>query len=184
VASEAPAASNGSSGGGLVRRPSWGRKKKSKAKNDTPSPQNNSGGAQLSPSTKAKSLPGYALHRSQGGAPKLQVQCSYDADQEDDGDEFGIYSTIQEDKLKPKSSAEGEEVVVAGAVAAATAATVVGVAGPDDLKDDGVRHKKNLIYMHVYVRTCTCTTCCTVTQCHGVCNNVHVYTVKYCKVQL
>ena len=132
------AASNSSSSGGLMRRPSWSRKKKGKATNDAPSSQD-SGVAQLSPSTKARSLPGYALHHSQPqqGAgpppPKLQLQCSYDADQEDE-DEFGIYSTIQEDKLKP-SSAEAETVAVAGAVAAAAV-----VPSPDDLKDDGVRH--------------------------------------------
>ena len=136
--SEPPSAAAGSSsssgGGGLARRPSWGRRKKGKAKNDTPSPQD---GGELSPSMKARSLPGYALHRSQGGAgpspPKLQLQCSYDADQEDDGEEFGIYSTIQEDKLKP-GSAEGE--VVVGGAAAAAAAVV------DDLKDNGVRHDR------------------------------------------
>ena len=137
MTSESPnaAAGNSSNSGGLVRRPSWGRRKKGKTKNDTPSPQDAGGAQQLSPSTKARSLPGYALHRSQGGGgaspPKLQLQCSYDADQEDDGDEFGIYSTIQENKLKP-GSAEGE--VVGGAVAAAAVV--------DDLKDDGVRHDR------------------------------------------
>ena len=139
------AASNSSSSGGLVRRPSWSKKKKGKATNDTPASQDG-GGAQLSPSTKARSLPGYALHRSHGAGPpppKLQLQCSYDADQEDE-DELGIYSTIKEDKLKP-SSAEAESGAGAGAMAAEAV-----VAGPDDLKDDGVRHE-------VY---CTCTSCC------------------------
>ena len=144
------ATSNSNSPGGLVRKPSWGRKKKGKTTSNSPSSQDNGGGAQLSPSTKARSLPGYAQHRSQphaqqggtGGVagtppPDLQLQCSYDADQEDDGDEFGIYSTIQEDKLKPSSTEKGE--AVGGAVAAA-----VMMASPDGLKDDGVRYKFNV----------------------------------------
>ena len=131
------AASNSSSSGGLVRRPSWGRKKKTKAINSSPSPSpsQDNGGAQLSPSTKSRSLPGYALHRSQpqGAGPplpnlQLQSACSYDADQEDE-DEFGIYSTIKEDKMKPSSA----ETKVTGATAAA-------VASPDDLKDDRVSY--------------------------------------------
>ena len=112
------AANNGSSGG-LTRRPSWGRRKKGKTSNVDA--QDN--GAQLSPGSKAKSLPGYALHCSQpgqaGSLPKLQLQCSYDADQEDD-DEFGLYSTINQDKLKPSS------------------AEAAAVASPADVKDNEV----------------------------------------------
>lgn len=146
------AASNSSSGssGGLVRKHSWGRKKKGKATTDKTSQDN--GGAQLSPSAKTKSLPGYALHRSQhqgGGAGppphKLQLRSSYDADQEDDGDEFGIYSTIQEDKLKPSSGEGDGEGVLAGAVAAAAA--VVEMASPDNLKDDGVSHENCNVHL-------------------------------------
>ena len=90
-------AASGSNSSGFGRRPSW------KKKNKGALLQGDSSAAQLSAKSKTKSLPGNARKHAQPSQP-LQFQTSYDADQEDD-DEFGIYSTINEGKMKMPSSA-------------------------------------------------------------------------------
>ena len=94
-ASDGGSGANGNNSGGFGRRASWRKKKGAPPLQDVE--------AQLSSSAKAKSLPGHARLQTQPVQP-LQFQISYDADQEDD-DEFGIYSTINENKLKQPMSA-------------------------------------------------------------------------------
>ena len=87
------------SSGGLGRRLSWSKKKKGKTSNDTfLQPQDN--GGDPSPKSKAKSLPGHARVNQHTQPQLLQSTFSYDADQEDE-DESGIYSTVNESKDKP-----------------------------------------------------------------------------------
>ena len=95
-------AASSTSSGGFQRRSSWRRKKSNKLLSDSGGGGRGGEMADLSPKTKAKSLPGHTRQACYDSSQPLQYQVSYDADQEEDDD---IYSTIKEDKVKPKIAA-------------------------------------------------------------------------------